>query len=324
VSQSHAAPDGESRVFDGREEELRTILIAQRGLSGQDVGLIDEVMRGAAIGFNEAALRLGLITPEDLRRALGHQPGSAGSDGDAPGRDEPLADGALPQGRRTTLLREQFAGEPVKPSGSLAGLNVRFSSRAERMLALRTELLLTTNPESQQQSCMIAIISAFPGEGRSRLAAELAISFAQLRDSTLLVDADMRRPSLHRLFEGADVTKGLAQAIDGGAQPVVQPVEGLPEMSLLTAGAVPDNPLDLLSDVRFEDLMAIWRSHYRFVVIDTPSVSECADALAIAHAAGRALIVCRADRTAYDGVRAMQRRLATTRAEVIGAVINHF
>src|SRR5207253_1844532 len=106
----------------------------------------------------------------------------------------------------------------------------------------------------------------------------------------------------HELFEGADGTKGLAQAIEGGVA-VVQPVEGLPDLSVLTAGAVPANPLDLLSDVRFEDLMASWRGQYRFVIIDTPAVSECADALAVAHAAGRALIVCRADETTQEGAR---------------------
>lgn len=294
------------------------MLIAQLGLSGEDVGLISQVMRGAGLAFSEAALRLGLITPEDIGRALRHHPDSAGTTAGEPPRTD---EAALRPRRRTTVLSDAFTGEPVKPIGSLAGLNLRFSSRSERMLALRTELLLT---QTQSQACMIAVISAFPGEGRSRLAAELAVSFAQLRDSTLLVDADLRRPSQHCLFDGADRTKGLAQAIEGGAQAIVQPVEGLPEMSVLTAGIVPANPLDLLSDVRFEDLMALWRTQYRFVVLDTPAVSECADALAVAHAAGRALIVCRADQTTYDGARAMLRRLAMTRAEVMGAVINHF
>ena len=319
MSGADAAPGGEGRVIDGRAEELREFLIAERGLSGEDVRLIAEVMSGAGLGFHEAALRLGLITPEDIRYALDQRPGHDGRVADRP--DEPLHEPVRP-GRRTTVLRDQITGDPVRPAAGLAQLNSRFSSRSERMLALRTELLLTL-AETPSQACMIAVISAFPGEGRSRLAAELAVSFAQLHDRTLLVDADMRRPSLHGLFEGADSTKGLAQAIDGGAA-VVQPVEGLPDLSMLSAGELPANPLDLLSDVRFEDLMTSWRRQYRFVVIDTPAVSECADALAVAHAAGRALIVCRADQTTREGARAMLRRLALTRAQVMGAVINHF
>mgnify|MGYP005812274379 CR=1 FL=1 len=323
---SYTAGD-DDRVIDSRDEEIRAALIEQCGLSAQDVAMVADVMRGSGIGFREAALRIGLITPEDIGRVLrpagaGARHGSGRHSGpDVRGNAGPVQ--PVWRGRRDTLLHDQPTGTPVRPAPGLSGLNDRFSPRSERMLALRTELLLTQS-ETANQACMIAVISAFPGEGRSRLAAELAISFAQLRDSTLLVDGDMRRPSQHRLFSGADSKSGLAQAIAAGVQPAVQPVEGLPELSVLSAGTVPANPLDLLSDVRFEDLMMAWRNQYRFVIIDTPPVSECADALAIAHTAGRALVVCRADRTTYDGARAMLRRLAMTQAEVMGAVVTHF
>jgi receptor protein-tyrosine kinase len=221
------------------------------------------------------------------------------------------------------MLQSQPAGLPVRPVAELAGVSDRFSPRSERLLALRTELLLT-QAHTQGQACVLAVIGALPGEGRSRLATELAIAFAQLRDSTLLVDANMRRPGLQRYFEGANGSAGLAQALAGGPLPSVQPVEGLPDLGFLSAGNVPANPLDLLSDVRFEELVAAWRDRYRFVVIDTPPVSECADALAVAHAAGRALVVCRTDQTTYDAARSMLRRLAMTQAEVVGAVLNSF
>lgn len=224
---------------------------------------------------------------------------------------------------RAPLARPVADGPPVRLSRTLSAGGGRYSARAERILALRTELLLTQ--PMQGLGTVFAVMSPFAGEGRSRLAADLALSFARLRDNTLLVDADMRRPAQHELFDGANRTDGLFKSISTGVQPVIQPMDGLPEMSVLTAGPVSAaNPLDLLSDAFFEGMVSSWRNHYRFVIIDTPPVAEYADALAVAHAAGQALVVCRAGHTSYDGAKSMLRRLATTHARVMGAVVNHF
>lgn len=328
MSPPFAAPGSDSGASGHRQVSIQTILIEHCGLAAHEIQLIADVMRVTEVDFPTAGVRLGLISPEDVtwaREMLGRsrdqhdpRPGSA---------FESTSDFARKpvswRGRRDALVEDQPVGATVRPVAGVAGLKDRFSPRSERILALRTELLLTQS-HAQNQCCMIAIVSAFSGEGRSRLAAELAVSFAQLRDSTLLVDADMRRPTQHVLFQGVNRTGGLAKAIAAGVQPAVQPVEGLPELALLSAGILPQNPLDLLSDARFEDLIASWKSQYRFVIFDTPPVSECADALAVARAAGRALVVCRADRTTYDGARAMLRRLAVTQAEVLGAVVNRF
>ena len=95
-------------------------------------------------------------------------------------------------------------------------------------------------------------------------------------------------------------------------------------MHLLTAGEIPPNPLELLSDGRFEKLMADWRNNYEFLVLDTPPVSQCADGLAIATLAGRVLVLSRAQHTPYKNTREMLRRLATTQSRILGAVMNHF
>ncbi len=100
------------------------------------------------------------------------------------------------------------------------------------------------------------------GEGRSQLCGELAISFAQLGRRTLLVDADMRRPHQHVLF-GASNQYGLSKAITTREAPYYNPVAGLTHMHLLTAGPVPPNPLELLSDGRFSDLFTTWRNALR-------------------------------------------------------------
>ena len=87
---------------------------------------------------------------------------------------------------------------------------------------------------------------------------------------------------------------------------------------------MPPNPLELLSDGRFTKLLNDWRNSYEFVVLDTPPISQCADGLAIATAAARALVLSRAKHTTFDSTRSLLRRLETTQSRLLGAVINHF
>jgi len=155
------------------------------------------------------------------------------------------------------------------------------------------------------------------------LAAELAIAFAQTGRPTLLVDADFRRPRQHLLFD-ADNRQGLSQTLESGVAPRLHAVRGLPRMSLLTAGAVPDNPLELLSSSNFASLLEEWRTEFKFVVIDTPPAMYFADGLAVASLVGRVLALSRAQHTPFKDMQYLLRRLEATRSKILGAVINHF
>jgi Mrp family chromosome partitioning ATPase len=95
-------------------------------------------------------------------------------------------------------------------------------------------------------------------------------------------------------------------------------------MTLLTAGPVPPNPVELLSDGRFAQRMMQWRDKYAFVVLDTPPISRCSDGLAVAAVAGRVLMVTRAKHTPYRAAKDLLRRLVNTQAQVLGAVVNNF
>jgi receptor protein-tyrosine kinase len=238
----------------------------------------------------------------------------------------------------TPLIRERSidAGRPPPPAAEAANTDARprkavaapclvpahslYHERSEQIRMLRTELLLRHDTPGAN---LFAVVSANPGEGRSQLAAELAISCSQLGQPTLLVDADLRRPRQHALFD-ADNRRGLACVLALGMKPFLQSVQGLPSLALLTSGPLPPNPLELLSDSRFEDTVAKWREQFAFVVIDTAPISRYADALAVATISGRVLSISRAKQTSYRAVRDMQRRLAATRARTLGAVINHF
>ena len=213
------------------------------------------------------------------------------------------------------------SNEDVAPTKSLLLAQDPYDPHSEQIRMLRTELLL--RHESSDHANIFAVVSPCSGEGRSQIAAELAIAFAQLGRPTLLVDADLRNPQQHFLF-GADNTVGLSQALLHGQKPQFHAVSGLPALLLLTAGPRPPNPLELLSDRSFEGLVDEWRQNFRYVVVDTPPVTQFADGLAVATIVGRVLSISRASRTSYKDTRNMLRRLAATQSRILGAVINHF
>jgi len=209
----------------------------------------------------------------------------------------------------------------AKPTARLAGAYDTFDPRCEKIRALRTELLLRREPGDGAEA--IALLSPGTGDGRSQLAAELAIAFAQLDRPTLLVDADLRHPSQHLLFT-ADNKSGLVQAIQHGTPPYFHPVEGLRHLWLLTTGPTPDNALELLLNKRFAALVEEWRESFDFVVLDTAPITEYSDGLAVASLIKRVLVLSRARHTPYKESRDMLRRLAAIRSQIVGAVINHF
>jgi len=248
-----------------------------------------------------------------------------GSDGDlsssaldldvAPPADHDEAPGVAQQ-----LVAAQ--ADLLRPGNVLRIAHEPFHPHSEQVRLLRTELLLRHSVWGEANA--VALVSACAGEGRSQLAAELALAFAQLDRPTLLVDADFRRPRQHVLF-GADLDNGLAPALAvGGASPVMHGVEGFPRLSLVTAGVCPPNPLELLTDRRFEALMEEWRRRFDFIVVDTPPITDFADGLAVATIVGRVLTVNRARHTPYDKAREMLRRLAASDAVVLGGVLNHY
>jgi protein-tyrosine kinase len=301
--------DGEDRS----QLHLTAALIAELGLSDVTVERVYEVMQSTGDSFVDAARRLAILQPDAIDQAL-HKVNLEF----AP--REGLIEAAVRRvSTSRSLVRRQ--GERVVPSAELILAHDLDNPRSERLRALRTELLLMH--EKSRGAYMIAVVSSGSGEGRSQLSGELALSFAQLGRRTLLVDADMRKPHQHVLF-GSSNQYGLSQAIESRDAPYFNPVSGLPHMHLLTAGPIPPNPLELLSDGRFSNLLTTWRNSYEFIVFDTPPVSACADGLAVATVAAHSLVLSRAQHTTYKSTRALMRRLTNTQSRLLGAVINHF
>jgi protein-tyrosine kinase len=294
---------------------LRDALIAMGRLTPEGAVRIEEAMGSLRIGYGEAAIQLGLITPAVLAEAT-----------EAARQLPPKSTDGIVQGALHKLSFNR--GLPVKYVGvaetgpSLILLQDPDNAYSEQIRALRTELLLLNN--ASRTGNLLVILSPCRSEGRTQLCAELAIAFSQLGQRTLLVDADLRRPRLQELFKAKSLYDGLGQALASGNTPELLSVEKLPHLSVLMAGPSVPNPLELLTNGNFQRQMADWRRKYNMIIVDTPPISEFADGLAIAAFAEQVLIVGRSGSTPHKSIQEMLRRMGGTQSRIVGAVINSF
>jgi capsular exopolysaccharide synthesis family protein len=306
--------DPAEEQFAEHQNEVRTALIVHCRLSAEQIDLVDESMKAMHLNFAEAAVHTGIVTQHELDRTLDFVNLTADQRGSS------IVETAIRRRKPTTDLVVRHT-DMVKPSTELILAHDSDNPRSERMRALRTELLLLDDMPGRAN--VIALVSPCPAEGRSLLAAELAIAFSQLRRRVLLIDADLRNPRQHELFI-SDNTWGLSQVLGLRAAPRLIGVEKIPQLSILTAGPIVPNPLELLSDGRFNRLVDDWRYNFDDIIIDTPPVSRYADALTVATIATRALVLSRAATTPKKDMKDMMRRLSNTQARIMGAVLSNF
>ena len=312
IEHEHRVHDADTPM-DDPSDEIREALIAYCRLQTEAVEQINAAAESSGMSFAEAALQLGLVTPREAREA------DAWARDNIARRNSTVIEKAVRrQAGNAITIRHAVIGKPSLRLLPAYDLN---NPHSEQIRALRTELLLLNDGTREARS--LAILSPCAGEGRSQLAGELAIAFSQLGRRTLLVDADLRNPTQHFLF-CSEVPWGLAQALAFGEPPHLIGVEGLPFLTVLPAGPRVSNPLELISGGRFENLLKHWRRDYDFIIIDTPPVSQFADALTIAAVASRTLLVGRTQATPYKDVQAMLRRLGPTQTRILGAVVSSF
>ena len=277
---------------------IGAILVEEGKLTANEIDRVLDTQRAAGVRFGEAAVRMGLISDNDVRFALAKQ------------YDFPH------------LVRDTEA-KGIQPSNELVAAFAPFHPRTEELRALRTQLLIRWyNPEQGRNA--LVIVSPGSGEGRSYLAANLAVVFSQLGARTVLVDADLRAPRQHEIF-GLPPGHGLSTLLSGrGENKVTFPVHGLDRLSVLPAGPLPPNPQELLSRPAFGALMKNLQSSFDVVIVDTPPARQFADAQSIAHRAGDALVVARKDHTAVSSTSKVVKELAGTGARVVGSIINAY
>ena len=284
--------EGFGRLVVRQDGRLGAVLVADGKISARDIEPILEIQRARGIRFGEAALRLRLITQDDLRDAIARQYGLLHL---LPGSG--------------SISRELVAAyEPFHP-------------RAEELRALRTQLLIRW-ANARVRHRMLAVVSPGAGEGRSYVAANLAVVFSQLGERTILIDADLRNPRQHRIFDVPDRV-GLSSVLSGRADRSA--VVSLPQfgtLSLLPAGACPPNPQELLLRPVLTTLLDELRDEFDVVLFDTPPASLYADAQSLAFRAGSAIVLARKDRTGIAATASTIRVLSDTGTSVVGTVFN--
>jgi polysaccharide biosynthesis transport protein len=190
----------------------------------------------------------------------------------------------------------------------------------EAYKALRTNLLFSS---VDREVKTIVITSAVPNEGKSRTAANLAIVLAQAGHSTLLLDADFRRPSQHRIF-GRVRNIGLSNLIvqDTPESAVFVADEQVKNLVVMASGPTPPNPSELLGSAQMNALFARFRKGFDYVVIDTPPVNAVTDASVLAANADAAILVVDTNKATYPAVQHAKQALERVGAKVLGTVMN--
>lgn len=194
------------------------------------------------------------------------------------------------------------------------------SHASEAYKALRTSLLFSGVDHELK---VIVITSAEQGEGKSRTASNLAVALAHSENKTLLVDADFRRPSQHRIF-GRIRNVGLSNLLlkDVKEKDAITSVETVPNLWLLTSGPTPPNPSELLGSGRMRELMARLSEDFQYVIVDTPPVNAVTDASILAASAGGTILVVEQRRTTVPALIRARQTLDRVGAHTIGVVMN--
>jgi protein-tyrosine kinase len=221
-------------------------------------------------------------------------------------------------------LSQQFRYPYSAGSGLSAELVVAvdpFGAQADAIRGIRSELMLAARAGDQPKR-PLAVLSPDAGDGKSYLAANLAISYSQLGASTVIIDADMRTPRQHQLFSISNES-GLSGILCGRAPlNVILTVADLPNLFVLPVGTLPPNPLDLLQRPAFEELLEYLLMKFDHVVVDAPAPVHGADALVIAAKCGLALVIGRRGRTQMKAVDGLLSQVTRSGARLAGVVIN--
>lgn len=273
---------------------IGAILLDSGQLKPEDAEHILRVQKEQGLRFGEAAVRLGLLTEADVQYALS---------------------------RQYSYRYLRITGDKKPISEEVVAAYQPFSPPVEQLRAIRSQLMLRWYDKHEQRQ-ILTVVGAERGEGRSYLAANLAVVFSQLGERTLLIDADLRTPRQHELFKLKNTT-GLSTLLAGRARDeAIIRITDLTSLYVLSAGPVPPNPLELLSRGNFDEFLARARAMFDMVIIDTPALSVGEDAAMIAMRTGAALAVARSTQTRTAAFADMVQGLMYSGVSVVGSVLN--
>lgn len=268
---------------------IGTLLKDAGKLTQQDMERVVKLQQEQHLRFGEAAVKLGLVTEADIQHALSFQFEYPYLSDDHEGLSQELVVAVAP-----------------------------YSKEAEALRSVRSELLLRW---LQLGHKILAIGCARKDEGASYLAANLAVLFAQLGRKTLLIDADLRQPRQHQIFN-LGKGKGLSDILAGRADDtIVSPIKSFPTLSILPSGSPPPNPSELLVRPEFGALLSGLESSYDIILIDTSPSQAVSDMQAAAALSGGVIITARRNVSRLTALAELKEKIILSGAQVVGAVV---
>lgn len=280
------------RPKSGSEGVMGRMLMELGKLTLEEVEQVLRLQREKGMRFGEAARYLSLVTDADVQQVLARQ------------FDYPY-------------LQSDASKFPVE----LAAAYLPFSPEVETLRKVRSQLLLHWFDAGHNS---LVVMCADSGDGASFFNANLAVTFSQLGKQTLLVDANLRRPRQHQIFNIHD-KQGLSDLLAGraNAEPVSK-IDAFPCLSVFPAGTMAPNPQELISHDGFRMALDGMSSRFDVILVDVPACATAADALVIAARVGGVLLVVRKDKTRLADIAAINTQLVHNRVQVVGSVLIDF
>jgi capsular exopolysaccharide synthesis family protein len=320
-------------LYEGLMTKLKETAISQ-GLRSSNIRVVDPAMipstpaRPAKTRNVTLAFLVGLVggiglalmreyldntvkTPDDIETlarlpSLAVVPQFAGSNGNA--KKHRLLQGLAANGHEKRI--------------ELVAQHLPKSQMSEAFRALRTSILLSQADHPPQ---VILVTSALPREGKTTAAANLAVTLAQLGDSTVLVDADLRKPGVGRLLNlSGGKYAGLSSYLAGvsSLDLVTVPHPAIPNLAAIPTGPLPPNPADLLSSHKLADAIAELRKKFKFIVIDSPPIMAATDAVILSVQTDGVLLVVRSGETPKEAFTRTRDLLNSVKCRILGVVLN--
>ncbi|MGN0026408.1 MAG: CpsD/CapB family tyrosine-protein kinase [Clostridium sp.] len=192
------------------------------------------------------------------------------------------------------------------------------SIAAESYRTLRTNIQYSSFDKEYK---VIVITSSEPGEGKSTTAGNLALCMAQGDKKVILIDCDLRKPSLHKKFKVSNLV-GLSDVIIGKEELPAAIHRYNNNLVLLTSGKIPPNPSEMLSSKVMENLLEELKGSFDYIILDTPPVQAVTDSQILSTKSDGTILVVRAERTKKDSVHNAINLLKKVNANIIGTVLN--
>ena len=272
------------------DDSIGNLLLQAGKIHITDIQNILSLQNNESIRFGEAAIKLGLVTADDISRILANQfdytylvPGEGG-----------------------------FSPE-------LICVYRPFTQPAEKIRMLRNQLFSRWFSKGKKT---LSLLGATSNVGTSYIAANLAVAFAQLGQRTLLIDANLHTPRQHQIFN-LDNRAGFAGMLAGRTDMSgIVKLDALSGLSVLPAGAIPPNPAEIIARSLRSKLLTELTSHYDVILFDTPPFNEHAESASLAVISEGSILVARQDITKHRELERVRDTLNGTSAQLIGTVLN--